>query len=262
LQRRREPLPTRVQETPPLPAEFDDALSQGLGVLDLELTAEARETIEGHVRLLLVWTVAINLTAIRAPAAVALSHVVDSLTGHAPIAGRRPERVLDLGSGGGFPGIPLAATLGDDGRSTGMTLLEPVSKKARFLTTVVDAVGLDGRIHVDARRAEDVAHDKPAERWEVVTARAVASTADLVELAFPLLTPGGALVAWKRGDLVGELRAARRAIDALGGGQLEVRHVAIAGLEGHRIVVATRAERGRIPDGFPRDPAQRKRRPW
>ena len=80
-------------ETPPLPAEFDDALSQGLGVLDLELTPEARETIEGHVRLLLAWTVAINLTAIRAPAAVALSHVVDSLTGHAPIAGRRPERV-------------------------------------------------------------------------------------------------------------------------------------------------------------------------
>ena len=55
-----------------------------------------------------------------------------------------------------------------------MTLLEPVGKKARFLTTVVDAVGLDGRIHVDARRAEDVARDKPAERWEVVTARAVA----------------------------------------------------------------------------------------
>ena len=83
---------------------------------------------------------------------------------------------------------------------------------------------------------------------------------ELVELAFPLLEPGGCLVAWKRGDLDAELAAAERAIDALGGGSIEVRPVAVDGLDGHRLIVAT--SRGRVPPGYPRDPGARKRRPW
>jgi 16S rRNA G527 N7-methylase RsmG len=117
-------------------------------------------------------------------------------------------------------------------------------------------------VRVEARRAEDVAGRQADDRWDVVTARAVAATADLVELAFPLLGRGGVLVVWKRGELTDELAAARRAVDALGGGHLEALEVGVAGLPGHRLVVATRAEDGRIPDGYPRDPAQRRRRPW
>jgi len=67
-------------------------------------------------------------------------------------------------------------------------------------------------------------------------------------------------VAWKRGDLSAELAAAERAIDALGGGTLVVRAVDIPGLDGHRLVVAKSG--GRVPSGYPRDPAARKRRPW
>jgi 16S rRNA G527 N7-methylase RsmG len=97
-------------------------------------------------------------------------------------------------------------------------------------------------------------------RWPAVTARAVAALAELVELAFPLLVPGGILVAWKRGDLAAELAAAGRAVDALGGGHLEAHPVHVPGLEGHQLVVAT--PRGRVPAAYPRDPAARKRRPW
>jgi hypothetical protein len=73
---------------------------------------------------------------------------------------------------------------------------------------------------------------------------------------------GGSLVAWKRGHLASELSRARRAVDALGGGDLEVIDVGLKGLDGHRLVVATRAPGGSIPDRFPRDPAQRTRAPW
>jgi 16S rRNA G527 N7-methylase RsmG len=90
----------------------------------------------------------------------------------------------------------------------------------------------------------------------------VASTADLVELAFPLLAPSGTLVAWKRGDIGAELEAARRAIDALGGGALDVVDIAVRGLDGHRLVVATRPADATVPDTYPRDPGQRRRRPW
>jgi len=257
----REPLPTRVQDTPPLPASYDDALARGLVELGLDVNLRretvAREAIDGHVRLLVAWTRHINLTAIREPSAVAMAHVLDSLSALPWLRGRAAERILDLGSGGGYPGLPLAAALPD----AAVTLVEPIAKKARFLGVVVEATGLADRVTVLTARAEALAAE-PGRRgaWQVVTARAVASTADLVELAFPLLARGGSLVAWKRGDLSAELAAARRAIDALGGGALEVHDVTVEGLTDHRLAIATRT--GVVPDAYPRDPTARRRRPW
>ena len=253
----REPLPTRVQDTAALPPAFGHALGRGLAELGLVLDPPARAAIDGHARLLLAWTAAINLTAIREPTAVATGHVVDSLTAVRWLRASDAVRVLDVGSGGGYPGLPIAAAL----PAAAVTLLEPIAKKATFLRTVVEATGLAVRVAVVTARAEDLAAD-PDRRatWSTVTARAVGPTADLVELAFPLLARGGALVVWKRGDLDAELAAARRTIDALGGGTLEVHDVAVDGLPGHRLVVATRT--GRVPDQYPRDAAARRRRPW
>jgi 16S rRNA (guanine527-N7)-methyltransferase len=253
----REPLPTRVRDTPALPGDYEHTLDRGLAELGLGLDADAREAIDGHVRLLLAWTRTINLTAIRDPAAVATGHVLDSLSAVPWFRARGGDRVLDLGSGGGYPGLPIAAAL----PGAAVTLLEPIRKKAAFLETVVDATGLALRVAVITGRAEELAAE-PTRRgtWSSVTARAVASTADLVELAFPLLEPGGVLVAWKRGDLEAELAAASRAVEALGGGVLDVHEVAIDGLDGHRLVTIRRT--GRVPDAYPRDPAARRRRPW
>jgi 16S rRNA (guanine527-N7)-methyltransferase len=262
LDRRREPLPTRVEDTRPLPAAYADVVDGGLRDLGIVLDDGARSAIDGHVRLLLAWTTAINLTAIRRPEAIALDHVIDSLTALDLLSALAPRRLVDLGSGGGFPGIPLAAALGSGRADVEVTLLEPVQKKARFLTTVVDATGLGGRVRVDARRAEEVARRPPRGAWDVVVARAVATTAELIELAFPLLRRGGVLVAWKRGTLTAELDRAGRALAALGGGALRVVDVAVDGLDQHRLVVATRSVANDVPAAFPRDPGVRKRRPW
>jgi 16S rRNA (guanine527-N7)-methyltransferase len=259
LDRRREPLPTRVQDTAALPAAYDVAMRRGLADLGLALPEPTRAAIDGHVRLLLAWTTAINLTAIRDPADVALRHVIDSLTALSWLGSRDVGRVLDLGAGGGFPGIPIAAAA----PAAEITLAEPIRKKARFLETTTAAVGLAGRVQVVAARAEELARD-PAHRGgsDAVTARAVASTAELVELAFPLLAPGGSLLAWKRGDVDEELRAAARAIDGLGGGSIDVVEVAVEGLVDHRLVVVTRSPSETVPDGYPRDPAVRRRQAW
>ncbi len=258
MDRRREPLPTRVQDTQGLPAAFGDALRAGLRDLAIDLPPDALATIEGHVRLLLAWTPAINLTAIREPAAVARDHVVDSLAAVPWLRSRGTGRLLDLGSGGGFPGLPLAAAL----PVLEMVLLEPIAKKTRFLRTVTEATELDARVSAITARAEQLGRDDGHRgRWTVVTARAVASTADLVELAFPLLEPGGSLIAWKRGELEAELAAARTSMAALGGGDIEVVEVDVEGLAGHRLVVATRSDRP-VPDAYPREPGLRRRRPW
>jgi 16S rRNA (guanine527-N7)-methyltransferase len=252
----REPLPTRVMDTPALPASYDAAVAAGLAQLGIDLEPAGRAAIDGHIRLLLAWTTSINLTSIREPRAVAIGHVLDSLSAVPTMRALGASRFLDLGSGGGIPGIPLAAALPSDAA----LLVEPIAKKARFLQTALAATGLDGRVGVASSRGEGLAAD-PGHRgaWPAVTARAVARLDELVELAFPLLARGGSLVAWKRGDIEHELRAGDRAVAALGGGEMRVVAVDVAGLSGHCLVVATRT--GQVPDGFPRDPATRRRRP-
>ena len=257
LDLRREPLPTRVEDLPPLPSSAIRALDAGLDALDLRLEAGARQAIEDHARLLLAWTGSINLTAIREPDAVATAHIVDSLSAVGVLRAHGIDRFLDLGSGGGYPGLPLAAVL----PAERALLVEPIGKKARFLETVIEATGSSATVEAAAVRVEALAADADHRgRWPCVTARAVASLAELVELAFPLLSPGGILVAWKRGDLVDEVAAGQRAMAALGGGTLEGVPVLVPGLDGHVLVVATC--RGRVPDAYPRDPGARRRRPW
>ena len=220
------------------------------------LSAAGLAAIDGHVRLLLAWTESINLTAIRDPAGVALLHVVDSLAAVPALRARGVRRLLDLGSGGGFPGLPLAVAL--DAERT--LLVDSVGKKVRFLETVARALGLEDRVAAEAVRAEALAHDpRDREAWPAVTARAVASLAELVEVGLPLVAPGGVLVAWKRAPIEDELDAAGPALDALRAGRVVVLEAGVPGLDDHRLIVIARG--GPIPARFPRDPAERRRRP-
>ena len=209
----------------------------------LRLTPAARAAIDGHARLLLAWTTAINLTAIRDPAAVAVAHVIDSLTALAVLRERGSDRFVDLGSGGGYPGCRSPRSL----PAERALLLEPIAKKAAFLSVVAEATGLEPIVEAAAVRAEALAADpRHRGRWPAVTARAVARPADLVELAFPLLAPGGCLIAWKRGD-IGRGARRRGTGDRRARWRLDQssRPVDVAGLDGHRLVVAT--SRGRRP---------------
>jgi len=220
------------------------------------LEPAAREAIDAHARFLLGWTDAINLTAIRAPADVARLHVLDSLSAVPHLVRRGLTRPLDLGSGGGFPGIPVAAALGSDRA----LLVDSVGKKIRFLRVVVEATGLGRRIAAEQARAEVLARDpRDREAWPVVTARAVTSLADLVEMGLPLAAPGGVLVAWKRGPVDEELEAAGRALRALRAGRVEVVPAGVPGFETHRLVIVPRG--GPIDARFPRDSAERRHRP-
>jgi 16S rRNA (guanine527-N7)-methyltransferase len=209
------------------------------------------------VRLLLAWNESINLTAIRDPEAVAIGHVIDSLSALPVLRERGLRRFADLGSGGGFPGLPVAVALPADGA----LLVDSVAKKVRFLDAAAAAVGMAGTIATFTGRAEQLAADpEHRERWPAVLARAVAALPELVELSFPLLAPGGVLIAWKGADVSAEMTAATRATDVLGGGTLETTDVAATGLAGHRLVIITKTRP--TPVRFPRDPAVRRRSPW
>jgi 16S rRNA (guanine527-N7)-methyltransferase len=256
LDRPRDPLPTRIEDLAPLPTAYHVTLDAGLVALEIALEPAARSAIDAHVRFLLAWTGAIHLTAIREPADVARLHVLDSLAAVPPLAALGIDRLLDIGSGGGFPGLPLAAALGADRA----LLVDSIGKKVRFLQTVVEATGMGQRLAAEQARSEVIARDpRDREAWPAVTARAVASLAELVELGLPLVAPGGVLVAWKQGPLDEELGAAAGALAALRAGPVRVVPSGVPGLEGHCLVIVPRG--GRIDVRFPRDPAERRRRP-
>jgi 16S rRNA (guanine527-N7)-methyltransferase len=249
-------LPTDATGLPPLPPAFATTLAVGLPALGISLSTAALAVIDVHVRLLLAWNEAINLTGITEPSLVATRHVLDSLAAvpllvpdGAAQRGRR-IRILDLGSGGGFPGLPLAAAL----PNATVTLVDSVAKKTRFLEAAVAATGLARRVEVRTARAEALAGRPnagagaaPSRAWDVVTARAVGSLEELIELALPLLGPGGRLLAWKSADIAAELAAAAGTASRLGGSPPRVHPAtAVAGLESHRIVEVVKL-RPRLP---------------
>ena len=215
-----------------------------------------RTALSAHVRLMLAWNEAINLTAIVDPAAIARRHVADSLAAIPVLRDGPSERVVDIGSGAGFPGLPLAVV-----GPWHVTVADSVGKKATFLRAAAAVMDLQARVSVRNARAETLERGI----WDIVTARAVGSIADLVEIGLPLLRPGGRLVVWKRGDLADELAAAGRAARALGGSDPRWHPhpeavARAADLGGHGVVVVARV--GTPPADYPRDPATRKRRPW
>ncbi len=257
--RDRAPLPADPSLCPPLPEDAVARFDAGCAALGLgELPPGARAAILDHLRLLLAWTAAVNLTAIREPGAAVTGHLLDSLAALPVLRASGVRRILDLGSGGGYPGLPLALAL----PAERALLADSIAKKAAFLEVATAAAGVAGRVAVTVARAEALAADRrQREGWPAVTVRAVASLPDLVELAFPLLAPGGILVAWKRVDLGTEGARALPAIAALGGGTLEVAGPPpVPGLEDH-VLVFVRKD-GRTGAGWPRPPAERRRHPW
>jgi 16S rRNA (guanine527-N7)-methyltransferase len=261
---------------PPPGEAFTAALDRALVQLALELTPGMRAAIEAQARLLLAWNAHVNLTAIRGEGAIALEHVADSLAA-VPVlldllanqqARRRPVRLLDLGSGAGYPGIPVALAV----PVAAAALVDSSAKRTAFLGVAAaaarDAIFAAGEEPPALRavrcRAEDLGRD-PAHRgrWDVVTGRAVAPMPALVELALPLLRRGGALVAWKRdpgdGSLEAEVGEARTLLAPLGASPaVRIEHVSLAGLEDHRLVVVTKL--ATTPSRFPR-PTHRLGRP-
>ena len=156
-----------------------------------KLNAEQQENILRHLVFVLNYNNKVNLTSITTYEEGLLLHVEDSLAGLDEVNNAPDGMLVDLGSGGGFPGIPLAIATR---RKT--TLIEAVAKKAEALTLFVEQEHLEKNIQVVSKRSEEYARENSA-HFSVVTARAVSELPVLVELASPLLIEGGILMCYK-----------------------------------------------------------------
>lgn len=158
----------------------------GAGVLGIELTAEQARRLLAHLDLLDEWNARMNLTAIRDRSSQLTKHLLDSLSVRPYLRG---ERIADVGSGAGFPGIPLAIVEPE----RHFALIESTGKKCRFLEHVRDSLGL-ANVEVVQSRAEAY---EPGRRFDTVLARAVGPIPELVRVAGRLVAGGGRLLAMK-----------------------------------------------------------------
>jgi 16S rRNA (guanine527-N7)-methyltransferase len=197
---------------------------------NVALSDDQHALLSRYLDLLFDANARMNLTRITDRAQAELQHVADALTvlPHLPAGA---IRLADVGSGGGAPGIPLAIARPD----ATVMLIESTKKKAAFLKSAVEALGLTN-VHVSEWRAEDVGHSNSRETFDVALARAVATMDWLAEWCLPLVKKGGRMLAMKGPKVADELPAARRAIKLLGGGEPIVHPVDLAGTE-HRVIV-------------------------
>jgi 16S rRNA (guanine527-N7)-methyltransferase len=193
-------------------------LARGARELGIGLAAEQIRRFAQYQTELLAWNERFNLTAITEPSDVQVKHFLDSLTVlkalPPPGKGRlSANTLLDVGSGAGFPGIPLAIVR----PGLRVVLLETTQKKCAFLEHVVAQLGLEN-VRVRNGRAEDLAY-LPGQResYDVVVSRAVGALATLAELCLPFARVGGRMIAPKKLGIDDEVAAARNAITKLGG---------------------------------------------
>jgi 16S rRNA (guanine527-N7)-methyltransferase len=223
----------------------------------IDLPPGSLDRLERFVALLLDANRRLNLTRIVNPDAVAVGHLLDALAALPVLDALAPTRLVDLGSGGGIPAIPLA--IARPGWS--WTLIEVTRRKAAVLTEFASALDLAG-VQVVAERAETVGRDVAhRERYDVATARACAALPTLVELAMPLVRVGGTLVAWKGPLIEGDPEVDRgaRAAALVGAGPARLVPTRSAELGGRTLIVMDKAFAS--PARYPRRPGQPERRP-
>lgn len=236
-----------------------DKLVAGARRLGIELNSDQKGRFGLYCREMLAWNERVNLTAIVDPEEVEVRHFLDSLTVARAFKGEQPryEDVLDIGTGAGFPGIPLKLVFPE----MRLTLVEATTKKARFLSHIADALAMPD-VRVFAQRAEDLAHDsRHREAYDIVLARAVAPMPVLAELTLPFCRLGGVVIAQKKGDIEEELKQAGLAVKTMGGEMEQPIPVVVPeiGEDGRCLVLLRKI--AVTPESYPRSPGIPAKRP-
>lgn len=236
--------------------DFRDELASAAAAYGLSLQDAQLAQFQKYYELLISWNEKMNLTAITEPREVAVKHIVDSLSAYDAALFGDGAPVIDVGTGAGFPGIPLKILRPD----LRLTLLDSLQKRVGFLREVVSALGLAQTECVHAR-AEEAARQKTyRERFDVAVSRAVARLAVLAEYTLPFVRLGGSFLALKGAKYREETQEAGAALKLLGGGLPEIRPVKLPGLDDARAIV--RIEKLRLtPAAYPRKAGTPEKKP-
>ena len=234
------------------------ALQEGLASLQLpSLTSKQLHQFALYAKILVEYNEKVNLTTITDPQGIAVKHFLDSLTflGASEFPQEGAFSLIDVGTGAGFPGVPLLIVRPE----IRLTLLDSLAKRLRFLEELLAALGLEAQlVH---GRAEDIAHQGAFRgRYSVATARAVASLPALLEICLPFLRPSGVLIAAKGPLATAELGSANSALQILGASTVQVQEITLPLNNGDRTLLTFKQQR-LVHRQYPRAPKQIKEKP-
>lgn len=225
--------------------EWQRGLTDVAKQVGVKVSPAQAEQMELYLKLLLEWNEKLNLTAITDPAEAAEKHFADSLTLLSHCKLKQGAKVIDIGTGAGFPGLPLKIMRPD----LQLTLLDGMNKRLNFLGEVCTALGITAlRVH---KRAEEVGLDKNMrESFDVVVARAVAPLNVLSEYCLPLVKMKGFFLAMKGPGAGEELEQAGNAMRILGGTDVQTISLALP-TAGERNIIMVQ-KKAFTPKGYPR----------
>lgn len=215
--------------------------------MQIHLSQEMGEQFMTYMSLLLEWNEKMNLTAITDEREVILKHFADclSLVPHLKIS--RNTKIIDVGTGAGFPGLPVKIACPE----VSMTLLDSLQKRIGFLEEAIKTMGLDDIVCVHARAEDGGQNPLYREEFDYCVSRAVANLAVLSEYCLPFVKIGGTLAALKGPDVLGEITAAEGALEKLGGRVSKVIDVTIPFTElSHKLVFIEKVSS--TPKQYPR----------
>lgn len=225
--------------------DIRQSLITGAKNLGIKVTAGQSDQFQKYMEFLLEWNEKLNLTAIKEPNEILEKHFLDSLTLLVACKPKSSGKVLDVGTGAGFPGVPIKILRPD----LDVTLLDGSNKRLNFLSELCSELGIEcRRVH---KRAEEAGLDKRMrENYDLVTARAVAQLRVLCEYCLPLVKMRGFFVAMKGPGAEDELSESRNALNVLGGDKVEIKQFQLP-TAGERNLVVVR-KLSYTPKGYPR----------
>jgi len=204
-----------------------------LSLFGLSLSAAQRRLFQIYENELITWNQQINLTAIDTTEQIRTKHFLDSLSTICVLRGSPLNSLVDIGTGAGFPGIPLKILFPE----MRLTLIESVGKKAAFCQHLVDCLGLSG-VEIFTERAESLGQTpQHRERYDWAIARAVAILPVLAEYLLPFVRVGGAMLAMKGEQAPAEVHRAEHAIKVLGGHVRKLTPITLPGVAEERYLV-------------------------
>ncbi len=184
-----------------------------LALLGIQLTEKQKQQFDKFYELLVEWNKVMNLTGITEYEEVNEKHFVDSVALVKAVSLNKKQNLIDVGTGAGFPGIPLKIVF----PHLKVTLLDSLNKRIKFLDTVIEELGLE-HIETIHGRAEDFAKQADyREQYDICVSRAVANLATLSEYCIPYVKIGGLFIPYKSGEIEEELSHSEKAITILGG---------------------------------------------
>jgi 16S rRNA (guanine527-N7)-methyltransferase len=239
-----------------LVVNLSEWLREEARAFDIELADHQLKQFETYYAMLVETNKVMNLTAITEPREVYVKHFLDSLTLAKVIDFRQAASLIDVGTGAGFPGIPLKIAF----PHLRLVLLDSLNKRIGFLREVVGALGLDGTECVHGR-AEEVARRREfREQFDVATARAVARLNVLAEYCLPFVRVNGWFAAMKGAEVEAEVREAKRALSVLGKAAVSVEKLELPFDMGTRHLLVSR-KTDHTPRAYPRKPGMPAKQP-